>query len=162
MAFWIAGVPGKADMVKVDVPSAIAAGATSRRAGLAEELLRHGRENEKGDEKTDPAIGDEGAGENDGEDRAPRSELLSHEMSDGRHRAAIVHQFAEERAEQEDREELRDEARAAVHESDSPMSEQRLPCEGRRDQRRDRREQQHAPPAVGEADQNAERNENSE
>ena len=33
MAFWIAGVPGKADMVKVDVPSAIAAGI--RRRGMA-------------------------------------------------------------------------------------------------------------------------------
>jgi hypothetical protein len=33
MAFWIAGVPGKADMVKVDVPSAIAAGI--RRRGIA-------------------------------------------------------------------------------------------------------------------------------
>ena len=33
IAFWIAGVPGKADMVKVDVPSAIAAGI--RRRGMA-------------------------------------------------------------------------------------------------------------------------------
>jgi len=32
-AFWIAGVPGKADMVKVEVPSAIAAGI--RRRGMA-------------------------------------------------------------------------------------------------------------------------------
>jgi hypothetical protein len=33
IAFWIAGVPGRADMVKVDVPSAIAAGI--RRRGMA-------------------------------------------------------------------------------------------------------------------------------
>jgi hypothetical protein len=30
MAFWIAGVPGRADMVKVDVSSAIAAGISRR------------------------------------------------------------------------------------------------------------------------------------
>ena len=30
MAFWIAGVPGRADMVKVEVPSAIAAGISRR------------------------------------------------------------------------------------------------------------------------------------
>ena len=30
MAFWIAGVPGKADIVKVEVPSAIAAGRSRR------------------------------------------------------------------------------------------------------------------------------------
>ena len=30
MAFWIAGVPGSADMVKVEVPSAIAAGINRR------------------------------------------------------------------------------------------------------------------------------------
>ena len=30
MAFWIAGVPGMADMVKVEVPSAIAAGISRR------------------------------------------------------------------------------------------------------------------------------------
>ena len=33
MAFWIDGVPGRADMVKVEVPSAIAAGI--RRRGTA-------------------------------------------------------------------------------------------------------------------------------
>jgi hypothetical protein len=33
MAFWIAGVPGRADMVNVDVPSAMAAG--MRRRGIA-------------------------------------------------------------------------------------------------------------------------------
>jgi hypothetical protein len=33
MAFWIDGVPGNADIVKVDVPSAIAAGI--RRRGMA-------------------------------------------------------------------------------------------------------------------------------
>jgi hypothetical protein len=34
IAFWIAGVPGSADIVKVDVPSAIAAGI--KRFGLRE------------------------------------------------------------------------------------------------------------------------------
>jgi hypothetical protein len=35
IAFWIAGVPGSADMVKVEVPSAIAAGINRR--GIAAE-----------------------------------------------------------------------------------------------------------------------------
>ena len=35
IAFWIAGVPGNADMVKVEVPSAIAAGISRR--GIAAE-----------------------------------------------------------------------------------------------------------------------------
>ena len=38
MAFWIAGVPGSADIVKVEVPSAIAAGMSRR--GMAAEWNR--------------------------------------------------------------------------------------------------------------------------
>ncbi len=75
MAFWIAGVPGSADMVKVEVPSAIAAGI--RRRGMrsgAEQRLRHRRQHEEGDEQADAAVGDERAGEHHGEDGAPRAQ----------------------------------------------------------------------------------------
>ena len=42
IAFWIDGVPGKADMVKVEVPSMMAAGISRRgTAGRAKKLLRH-------------------------------------------------------------------------------------------------------------------------
>ena len=60
IAFWIAGVPGSADMVKVDVPSTIAAGISRRGISAARnKLLRHRRQHEKGDEQADPAIGDD-------------------------------------------------------------------------------------------------------
>jgi hypothetical protein len=64
MAFWIAGVPGRADIVKVEVPSAIVAG-ISRRGTPAEleQRLGHGRHHEDRDEEADAAIGDRGAGQ---------------------------------------------------------------------------------------------------
>ena len=89
MVFWIDGVPGIADMVKVDVPSMIAAGI--RRRGMpadAEQVLRHRRDDEEGDEQADAAIGDDRAAEHDREDGALRAELLGHEIGDRRDRAA--------------------------------------------------------------------------
>ena len=71
IAFWIAGVPGSADMVKVVVPSAIAAGI--RRRGIAAErnsCMRHRRDDEEGDEQADAAVSDDRAGEHDREHRA--------------------------------------------------------------------------------------------
>jgi hypothetical protein len=60
LAFWIAGVPGSADMVEVDVPSAIAAGNQStRNRRRAEARLRHGRQHEERDEQADAAVGDQ-------------------------------------------------------------------------------------------------------
>ena len=71
IAFWIAGVPGSADMVKVEVPSAIAAGISRRgMCGGAEQRLRHRRQHEERDEQADAAIGDQRAGEHDRQDRA--------------------------------------------------------------------------------------------
>ena len=110
MAFCRAGVPGSADMVKVMVPRATAAG-TSRR-GMSAALnrpLRHGNEDEEGDEQAHAAIGDDGPGESDRQDRPRRPERLGHEAGDGFDRAAVVHQLAEQRAEQKERKELREE-----------------------------------------------------
>ena len=112
MAFWIAGVPGSVDMVKVEVPSAIAAGIS--RFGIvggAKQRMRHRREHEEGDEQADAAIGDERAGEHDRQHGALGAEPLGHEGRDRRHRAAVLHQLAEQRAEQKNREELHDELR---------------------------------------------------
>ena len=73
MAFWIAGVPGSADMVKVEVPSAMAAGISRlRNFGRAEQRMRHRREHEEGDEQADAAIGDERAGQHHRKHRALR------------------------------------------------------------------------------------------
>ncbi len=90
------------------------------------------------------------------------AELLGHAARDRLHRAGIVHQLAEQRAEQEDRKELRHELRRASHEGLRPVREQRLAREHRGDQRRSRRQQQHAPAAIGEGDQKAERDQNAE
>ena len=71
MVFWIDGVPGIADMVKVEVPSMIAAGIS--RLGIAAErkqVLRHGRDHEKGDEQADAAVGDDRAAQHDRENGA--------------------------------------------------------------------------------------------
>src|SRR5262249_14439274 len=108
---------------------------------------RHRRQNEKRDEKTHPAVGDERARKHDGEDRVALPELAAHEMGDGLHRSAVVHELAEQRTEQKYREELRDELRSAAHESLRPMGEQRLSGESRGDERDDWRKEQHAPSA---------------
>ena len=71
IAFWIAGVPGSADMVKVVVPSATAAGISRLRdVGGAEQRLAHRREHEHRDEQADAAVGDQRAGQHHGQDRA--------------------------------------------------------------------------------------------
>ena len=71
IAFWIAGVPGSADMVKVEVPSAIAAGISRRGMSAgAEQRLRHRHQHEERDEQADAAVGDERAGEHHREHRA--------------------------------------------------------------------------------------------
>ena len=83
MAFWIAGVPGSADMVKVEVPSAIAAGISRRgMAGRAEQRLGHRRQHEEGDEQADAAIGDQRAGQHHGEHGALGAEPLGHAVRD--------------------------------------------------------------------------------
>ena len=78
------------------------------------------------------------------------------------HRAGILHQLAEQGAEQKNREELHDELRRARHEGLRPMRKQRLAGQGGREDRGGRREQEHAPAAVGEPDQQPERDEDAE
>ena len=73
IAFWMAGVPGRADIVKVEVPSAIAAGIRRRGMSAARNsAIGHRREHEEGDEQADPAIGDDRARQHDGEHGAAR------------------------------------------------------------------------------------------
>jgi hypothetical protein len=52
-----------------------------------------------------------------------------------------------------DGEELHDEARGPAHEGLGPVGQQRLARERRGEQRRERREEQHAPAPVGEEDE---------
>ena len=79
----MAGVPGSADMVKVDVPSAIAAGISRLGiAAAAKQLMRHRGKDEEGDEQADAAVGDDRAGEHDREHGALRPQTLGHEFGD--------------------------------------------------------------------------------
>ena len=124
----------------------------ARDVGGLEQALRHGNENEEGDEQAHAAIGDDGAGESDRKDRPRGPELFCHEAGDGFDRTAVVHQLAEERAEQKERKELCEELGSAVHEGFRPMGKQRLSRRGSADEGRGRREQQHAPAAIGQPD----------
>src|SRR5262245_43877240 len=94
--------------------------------GGFEQALRHGNEDEKGDEQADTAIGDDGAGKSHGTEPPRRSELLGHFD-----RAAVVHQLAEQGTEQKERKELREELRGSAHEGLGPMGKERLAGRGR-------------------------------
>ena len=114
IAFWIDGVPGSADMVKVEVPSAIAAGISRRGTPATRNSdCAMGREHEERNEQADAAIGDEGAGEHHGQNRAMDAQALAHDLGDGRDRAAILHELAEDGPEQKQRKELSEKAAAA-------------------------------------------------
>ena len=73
IAFWIDGVPGSADMVKVEVPSMIAAGISRRGMPAARNRsCAIGAMHEEGDEQADAAIGDDRAAEHDRQHRPLR------------------------------------------------------------------------------------------
>src|SRR5262245_4370033 len=72
---------------------------------------------------------------------------FGHEARDGRYAAAVVHELAEQGAEQKQREELRQEGRRAAHEGLRPVGEQRLQREGGGKQSGGWSEQEHAPAA---------------
>ncbi len=85
-------------MVKVDVPSAMAAGISRRGMLAARRAPVPSVHNEEGDEKADAAIGDERASQYHGQHGTARAELLGHELYDGGDRPAVLHQLAEQRA----------------------------------------------------------------
>ena len=71
IAFWIAGVPGSADIVKVVVPSTIAAGIS--RFGMSaarNSAWPIGAMHEHGDEQAHAAVGDQRAGQHHRQHRA--------------------------------------------------------------------------------------------
>jgi hypothetical protein len=63
--------------------------------------------------------------------------------------AAVFHELAEDRAEQEQGKELGQEAGGAAHEHLCPVGKQRLAAKKRGDQRGRRRQQQYAPASKG-------------
>ena len=96
IAFWIAGVPGSADIVKVEVPRKIAAGI--KRLGMLaprDRARAMGTSTKKRNEQADAAIGDECAGEHDGQHRPARPQPRGHEFGERRDRTTVFHQLAE-------------------------------------------------------------------
>ena len=89
-------------------------------------------------------------------------ELFGHVIGDRRNRAGILHQLAEQRAKQEQREELRQKPGGAAHKSLGPVGEQGLAGEQRRQHGRDGREQQHAPSLERQPDQHAQSDQNAQ
>ena len=108
-----------------------------------EHLLRHGHQHEKGDKDADAAIGDYGRGEHDREHRAACSQPFGQETRDRGDRTAVVHELAEQPAEQEQGKPLRDEASRTAHERLRPVGEERLARDRGGQERR-----QPGPPAV--------------
>ena len=115
--------------------------------GRAKQRLRHRPEHEEGDEQTHAPVGDQRAGQHDRQHGAARPERLGHEASDGRDRAAVVHELPEHGAEQEQREELGEKAARRSHEGLRPARQERFARRERDDQRRHWREHQDAPAA---------------
>ena len=74
----------------------------------------------------------------------------------------ILHQLAEQRAQQEQGEELRHELRGVEHEGLRPARKQRLGCKSRGDQASHRREQKDAPPAEGKENEKSERDKDAQ
>ena len=154
IAFWSAGVPGRAGHGE----GRRAERDRGRHQALCdvrrlEQGAGHRREDEEGDEQADAAVGHERTSQHDREHGAARAQPLGHEAGDRLHRAAVVHELAENSAEQEQRKELRQEAGRATHEGLGPMGEQRLPCGGSCEQGRSWGQQQHAPAAKSQPDE---------
>jgi len=123
IAFCRAGVPGSADIVKVTNGGDHQAPRDVRRS---EHRLCHRCDNEESNEEANAAIGDDGTGEHDGQNGAPRTQLLGHKAGDRLDRAAVLHELSEQGPEQKQREELRKELGPANHENLGPVREERL------------------------------------
>src|SRR5215831_5468474 len=135
-------------MVKVDVPSVIAAGIKRRGMDAARNnACAMGTRNKESNEQADAAIGYERACEYDRQHGAALTQPFGHEARNGGHAAAVVHELAEQGAKQKQREELRQESRRAAHEGLCPVGEQRLQREDGGKQRGGWSEKEHAPAA---------------
>jgi hypothetical protein len=102
--------------------------------------LCHRDEHEDGNEQADAPIGNQRAREYDRKHHAALSQPFRHEISDGRHGTAVLHELAEYRAEQEQRKELGQKACSAAHENLRPVGEQGFAAEERGDERSSRRQ----------------------
>ena len=122
----------------------------------------HRCQHEEGHEQTDSAICDKGAGQYDGQCSPRRSQVLRHVVGNGSDRTAIVHQLAEQRSKEKDREELCDETRSGRHERLSPVRQQWLAGERGGNERRAGSKQEDGPSPEGEEHQKGEAGEDSQ
>src|SRR5271166_6239978 len=119
----------------------------------AEHGLRHRHQHKDRDKEADAAVSDQRAGKHDSKDCALRPQLLCHETGDRGDRTAVLHQLAEQRPKQEQREKLRDKARRVVHEGLRPVGERRPSRESGGDQGRPGCQQQDAPAPIRQPDE---------
>ena len=127
IAFWIDGVPGNADMVKVEVPSTIAAGIRRRGMPAARNsACAIGASTKKATNRLTPPYVTKAPASTTASIARLLAETLGHEIRDRGHRAAVLHELAEQRAEQKQRKELRQKTRGAAHEDLCPIGKQRL------------------------------------
>ena len=85
------------------------------------------------------------------------SKIFGHEAGDSLDGAAVLHQLPEQRPKQEQGKELSQKFCRTAHERLCPMRKQRRTCRSRRHQSGGRCQQQHAPAAKGEPNQQSER-----
>src|SRR5262249_29585017 len=107
---------------------------------------------EEGHEETDAAIGDDGAGEHDGENGTPRPQSFGHKAGDCLDRAAVLHELSEQGSEKKEWEELRQEMSPADHEDLGPVGKKRFARRGSRDEGCGRRKEKDTPAAISEPD----------
>ena len=150
-------------MVKVEVPSTIAAGI--RRRGIPEARNTRcaigARTKNATKRLTPPYVTNAPARTTASMARFCPSRFVMNFGNDG-YRTAILHQFAEERTEQEKRKELRQKACRTSHEGLRPVRQQRLPAEQCGDKRGGRRQEEDAPAPEGEPDEEAESDQDAE
>ncbi|MCY1531856.1 hypothetical protein D9M68_670960 [compost metagenome] len=127
-------------------------------ARLAEQRGADGVDREGHHEQRDAAVGEQAAGQHDGEDGALAAELGDYAVGDGAGRAGVVHQLAEDGAEHEQREELDQVAAQGLHEDlgVGRQHQRRVTGEEHRQERHQGSEDQHVDAAVGEIHQQRE------
>ena len=94
-----------------------------RNRRLPEQRGRYWEHGESHDEEADSAIGKQGTGQHHRHDGSLLSQSLGDGAGDGKRGAAVIHQFAEDTAKQEKREEIGDEAPRTLHEGQRPFGE---------------------------------------
>ena len=115
-------------------------------------------------EQRHAAVGEDAAGQHDGQDGALAPHFRNYAVGDGARRSRVVHQLAEQGAEQEQREELDHVAAHGLHEHLGVGGQQQADVAGKqqRQQGQQRSEDQDVDAAVREVHQQGERNQNTE